>query len=157
MRWVGSHEIRDCSYPTKAPHISAEFKYPLLTKYYTSPAFYRAGYCQQPHNLTFIEVSRHDPTGQYSRLQLPLVLSGHDTLGTVGDVCVNWSTESKNTWDQRWETDTYTQTQLMNMTTKNNHVVYELWMGILKLSGFNSDCFTLLTFTMLYVLIPFKF
>lgn len=47
--------------------------------------------------------------------------------------------------------DSANKTQLMNMTTKNNHVIYELWMGIVRLSGF--DSFTLLTFTTLFMVL----
>ncbi len=39
MRWVGPHEICDRRSPTKALHISAEFKRPLSTKYYNLLAF----------------------------------------------------------------------------------------------------------------------
>ncbi len=52
MRWVGPHEICDRRSPTKALHISAEFKRPLSTKYYNLLAFTGLGiaYC-----LTFGE------------------------------------------------------------------------------------------------------
>lgn len=129
MRWVGSHEICDCSYPTNALLVSAEFKLlPLLTKYYTSPAFYRAGFCQLPHIQW---VSRHDPTGQYSRLLLPLGLSGHDTV--MGAVCVNWSTESKKTHEIRHERQTHShdsanKAQLMNMNMTTKKQPCDLWI-----------------------------
>jgi len=73
--------------------------------------------------------------------------------------CV-WTDQLRaKTHEIKHETDTYTQFSKWNTVDehdhKNNHVIYELWMGILALSGFNSDGFTLLTFTTSLCFDPF--